>query len=223
MRYLFVIGQVFVTAGTGSPPPALLAPNLPFTVWTQDASGTQVTDLVAKDGTTPLAVDGGGNPLADSTGLPPMFRGPDWTPAQVQILWIDNGSGQRFPVFPLEAVLLAITNAATGAGSLDVEGVQDTVAAMLLAGSGVSLSYDDTAGKLTIAATATISLANIPAGSMISVPYATAYAAANRAAALGSSRTDIVLRIWGGLDSDPAPSWFTTTNGDIWDLVPVGG
>lgn len=118
MRYLFVIPDVFVKAGTpvGSDIPALLSPNQPFSAWNQQSGGTQITDLTAPDALTPITLDGGGNLTADSSGQPPLFRGPDWTATEVQALWIDAGGGRRFPVWPLEGLNLAVYNAVNGIG-----------------------------------------------------------------------------------------------------------
>lgn len=115
MRYLYVIGDVFVKAGTpvGGDTPALLAPNQTFTVWNQDSSGVQVTDLTAKDGVSPLTLDSAtGNPVADGNGVPPWFRGPDVSVPTM--LYADTGVGPRIPLYPLEALVLAFQNAVAG-------------------------------------------------------------------------------------------------------------
>lgn len=112
MRYLYVIGDVFVTPGTTdslvSLPVAALAGGLPFTVWDSQSGGAQVTDLTAPDGVTPLVA------VADSNGQPPLFRGPD---GFIGALYIDAGGSQRFPVFPIEGLVAAIAYAIAGGAS----------------------------------------------------------------------------------------------------------
>ena len=49
-------------------------------------------------------------------------------------------------------VCTLLSPTANSASGLDLEAVQDAVAAMLVAGSGVTASYDDAAGKLTLSA-----------------------------------------------------------------------
>lgn len=66
--------------------------------------------------------------------------------------------------------------------------------------------------------TGATSLANVPAGYTHTISYATATAATNRANITG--RTDIIIRIYGGTDSDIDPAWMI--DGDYRDLVPSG-
>lgn len=102
-------GDIFLAAGTGSPPIATLAPNAEFTMWDARTGGTKQTDLKAVDGITALPLNGSGNPFANSSGLRPEMTGPD---GYVLPLWCDTGVGERFPVYPVDLLSALLQYAA---------------------------------------------------------------------------------------------------------------
>lgn len=70
----------------------------------------------------------------------------------------EAGAANELPVGAIGQVLLVIDTAggpdvAWGSAGLDAEAVQDAVAALLVAGTGIALVYDDAAGTLTVSAT----------------------------------------------------------------------
>lgn len=109
------------------------------------------------------------------------------------------------------------------------ESVQDTVAAMLVEGNNVTLTYDDTANTLTVDATVatiaasaissgTISIERLTPGSVIVVDYyKNVYGATNAwPASRPTARTDLVIN-WVG-PSDPGA---IAIAGDILDIDPA--
>lgn len=79
------------------------------------------------------------------------------------------------------------------------ETVQDTIAAMLVAGTNIAISYDDNAGLLTIDDIgATSGYSSLPAGSTLTV-----FKSGSTWPARPTSRTDIEV-IWKGADPDPS-------------------
>ena len=88
-RYLFAPEPIInILAGSAA---VQIGANAPFTLWTARTGGTQVTDCVAPDGLSALPMSGGAF-VADASGQPPAFYGPDG----VVELWLDAGAGVRY-------------------------------------------------------------------------------------------------------------------------------
>lgn len=113
-RYLYGSDLIFTAL---APPTVLLAANAPFTLWSERSGGVQYSDCTAPDGVTPLLADNLGNFLADGTGQRPTLRGPD----SVVLMWVDTGSGTRYPIIPADLTRDVLT-AAIGwlSGSLGI-------------------------------------------------------------------------------------------------------
>jgi len=85
---------------------ALPAPNLPFTVWTDLTTGTNVTaQLVIPDGTAAYSA------VTDSQGNIAPFRGPD---DYVGNLFVDTGASYRFQLDSPTLLDYLVTNAQSG-------------------------------------------------------------------------------------------------------------
>jgi ribulose bisphosphate carboxylase small subunit len=67
-------------------------------------------------------------------------------------LFLSGGNGLSDPI-PVGDVNLTIVGGGSSGGGLDAEAVQDLMATVLTAGSGITLTYNDGANTLTIAAT----------------------------------------------------------------------
>lgn len=81
------------------------------------------------------------------------------------------------------------------------EATQDVIGAAIVAGSGITKTYDDTAGTVTLTATpgvAAITTENIPAGSMLAVRKT-----GTTWPARPTARTDVIVN-WIGADPSPA-------------------
>jgi ribulose bisphosphate carboxylase small subunit len=113
-------------------------------------------------------------------------------------LFLNGGNGLSDPI-PTSDVGLTIIGGGGSGGGLDAEAVQDLMATVLTAGSGVTLTYNDAANTITIAATGGGSLTDeqiddrvaalLQAGSGISLTYNDASNTLTIAATGGASLT----------------------------------
>ncbi len=93
------------------------------------------------------------------------------------------------------------------------ERVQDIVGAAVVAGTNMTVTYNDTAGTVTLDATGgTPTYANLPAGSTVTVSKSGTWPARP------TSRTDIVVQ-WKG--PDPSPSIVSSGTGGMMDNVDI--
>jgi hypothetical protein len=101
-------GEIIVATGAGSPAALTLNPAAEFEVYSAESGGTEHTDLLAADGTTPLPVAGSGKPFCDSNGKPPGLYGPDGVTG---VLWRAIGS-VRYPMYPSAAISTMVAQGA---------------------------------------------------------------------------------------------------------------
>jgi len=174
-RHFFAPEPIFLTP---VPPAVIIGISQPFALYDSREGGNQITDCTASDGLTQLTPVNG-RYLADGTGQPPAFYGPN----DVVLLWLDAGGDARYPLFAVDvfptvvakvlewiasggtvdytsqAFIDAVVAAApSGAGAVDYtsasfkEAVQDLVADEFAGtqGAGVSVAYNDTTGKLAV-------------------------------------------------------------------------
>jgi hypothetical protein len=114
-----------------------------------------------------------------------------------QGVYTDNGVEAGTITLPLTS----------GGGStpFDPEVVRDTIAAALVAGSGVSINANDASDTITISATpglTTLTYANAMPGSTYRIIYAAGWPTTRP-----SSRTDIYFHLIGGSKSIANPGW----------------
>jgi hypothetical protein len=227
-------------AGTASP-----APNLPFTVWTDLTAGSNVTSqILGPDGLSlyTAVTDSQGNiaPFRGPDGYMGnlfvdtgasyrfMLHSPtliDYLVQQVLALRTQLASS-------ISDFAAAVQAAGGGAGGGAVSSVAGKTGAVTLVKADVGLGNVDntsdatkplsTAAASALAAKAglvagLIPLDLVPAGYTHSVSYATAMAAVSRSAI--TSRSDIRIRIEGGLNTDPLPTWML--DWDYQDAVPA--
>lgn len=111
-RHRFGPEVVWTADTTFTPPHAQLAPGAAFTVWTDWQSGTDVSgSLTQIDGVTPYAT------VVGSDGEIPVFMGPDTLDTvEIYALYVDAGSGERYPLYADDRIRELIDTGAAGAG-----------------------------------------------------------------------------------------------------------
>src|SRR5215213_4447261 len=158
-RYTFP-GDLFLYEGASNA--VLLGAGATFRVWTARTGGTDITaSMTQGDGVTALLTNGSGDIVADPDG--------------VVIIYVAAVGGlERYPVVgvePLEQALLAnpssgfvedpanpgfyIPGSGGTGGTTDPEVVRDTMATALQAGTNVTITPNDAANTITIAASGT--------------------------------------------------------------------
>jgi len=105
-----------------------------FTFWSAKTGGTRYTDLLDENSNATTSISVSGHQI-------PTLYGPD----SVSELWAEPAGGT-------ERYLMSSRSGAAG-GGLDAEGVRDTMAAALVAGSNVTITPNDAADTITIAST----------------------------------------------------------------------
>lgn len=91
------------TVNTVTKPFAALAAENAFTVWSDVSGGSEYTTLLtALDGVTPLTA------IADASGATPWLSGPD----DVQVMYLDAGSGTRIPIYAVDTRTDMLTSGA---------------------------------------------------------------------------------------------------------------
>jgi len=122
-RHLFCSGApswTFAYDGTNTPMIGLAT----ITAWDAQTGGTQITDLLAADGTTPISyvqsADGSGD---DQLGQIPAFYGPD----DVVQLWLSANDGPRVLATASDLdLMVADTSAAIASFSSDLSTFENT-------------------------------------------------------------------------------------------------
>lgn len=164
------------------------AANTSFTLWTDSVSGAQITDVLASDSVSAVAL------TTSADGLRPYIYGPN----DVEVIYVDTGASIRFPVYADDVL-------------------KSTLDETFLAG----LSNRVTALETGVSAPTGITLATMPAGYTHSITLAAAKAAGSRAAV--TSRSDVVIRVYGGTATSEWATPWLLDGVDYWDLVsPVG-
>ncbi|GAB3048729.1 hypothetical protein GCM10027053_03860 [Intrasporangium mesophilum] len=110
-------------------------------------------------------------PASKVAFYPSVIPVQDAEPAGSAMFWVDTSTAP-----PTLKGWDGAAWVAVGGGGLDTEAVQDLVAAQLVAGSNITLTYNDPAGTLTVASSAVLPVMSPKVGSWMTAPDIRSYA-----------------------------------------------